>query len=64
MYFYNVKHSLSCLFGGFIPWKKSSGDQLSSNTSSLCDAESLQLEVEGEGPIESGGGRRRHDRGR
>jgi len=29
-------------------WKKSSDDELSSNTSSLCDVESLQLAVERE----------------
>ena len=47
----------------------SSNDELSSNTSSSCDVESLQLAVEGEGSlnlivqsaIESGRGRRRRD---
>ena len=47
----------------------SSDDELSSNTSSSCDVESLQLAVEGEGSlnsivqsaIESGRGRRRRD---
>ena len=46
-----------------------SNDELSSNTSSSCDVESLQLAVEGEGSlnsivqsaIESGRGRRRRD---
>ena len=47
----------------------SSDGELSSNTSSLCDVESLQLAVDGEGSlnsiaqsaIELGPGRRRHD---
>ena len=30
---------------------KSLADELSSNTSSSCDAESLQLALEGEGPF-------------
>ena len=40
----------TCLssFGGFIRWKKSADDELSSNTSSSCDVESLQLAEEGE----------------
>ena len=48
VYFLQNRHSLSHLFGGFIQWKKSSDDELSSNTSSSCDIESLQLAVEGE----------------
>ena len=50
----------------------SSNDELSSNTSSSCDVESLQLAVEGEGSlnsivqsaIDSGRGRRRGRRRR
>ena len=49
LYFLQNRHSMSHLFGGFIQWKKSSDDELSSNTSSSCDVESLQLAVEGEG---------------
>ena len=36
-------------FWRFIQWKMSSNDELSSDTSSSCDAESLQLALEGEG---------------
>ena len=36
------------LFGGFIQWKMSSNDELSSDISSSCDVESLQLAVERE----------------
>ena len=39
---------------GFIQWKMSSDDELSPNTSSSCDVESLQLEVRGEGSLNSG----------
>ena len=39
--------------GGFIQWEMSSDDKLSSNTSSSCDAESLQLGVGGEGSLNS-----------
>ena len=39
--------------GGFIRWKMSSDDELSHNTSSSCDVESLQLEVGGEGSLNS-----------
>ena len=46
LYFLQNRHSLSHLFGGFIQWKKSSDDELSSNTSSSFDVESLQLAVE------------------
>ena len=46
---FRLLHSLSVFFGGFIRWKKSSDDELSSNTSASCDVESLQLAVEGEG---------------
>ena len=49
LYFLQSKHSLSRLFGGLIQWKMSSDDELSSDTSSSCDVESLQLAVEGEG---------------
>ena len=49
----------------------SSNDELSSDTSSSCDVESLQLAVEGEGSFNSivqryrvGRGRRRRDGGR
>ena len=49
VYFLQSYHSLSRLFGGFILWKMSSNDELSSDTSSSCDVESLQLAVEGEG---------------
>ena len=45
----------------------SSNDELSSDTSSSCDVEPLQLALEGEGSfnsIESGRGRRRRDGGR
>ena len=34
-------------------WKKSLDDELSSNTSSSCDVESLQLAEEGEGSFNS-----------
>ena len=34
-------------------WKMSSNDELSSDTSSSCDVESLQLAVEGEGSFNS-----------
>ena len=44
---------MSRLFGGFIQWKMSSNDELSSDTSSSCDIESLQLAVEGEGSFNS-----------
>ena len=43
-------------FGGFIKWKMSSNDEISSDlrdTSSSCDVESLQLAVEGEGSFNS-----------
>ena len=53
VYFLQNRYSLSHLFGGFIQWKKSSDDELSSNTSSSCDIESLQLAVEGEGSFNS-----------
>ena len=39
--------------GGFIQWEMSSDDKLSSNTSSSCDVESLQLGVGGEGSLNS-----------
>ena len=70
VYFLQSHHSLSRLFGGFIQWKMSPNDELSSATSSSCDVESLPLAVEGEGSlksirsfraIESGRGRRRRD---
>ena len=48
VYFLQSYHSLSRFFGGFIQWKMSSNDELSSDTSSSCDVESLQLAVEGE----------------
>ena len=53
VYFLQSWHSLSRLFGGFIQWKMSSNDELSSDTSSSCDAESLQLAVEGKGSFNS-----------
>ena len=59
-------HSQSCLSGGFIQRKKSSDDELSSNTSSSCNVEWLQLPVEGRAffirsfsAIESDRGKRR-----
>ena len=48
VYFSQSWHSVSHLFGGFFQWKLSSNDELSSDTSSSCDVESLQLAVEGE----------------
>ena len=42
---------MSHLFGGFIQWKKSSDDELSSKTSTLCDVELLQLHVVVEGKL-------------
>ena len=48
-----VQPSLRRYFGGFIQWKKSSDDELSSNTSTSCDVELLQLVVEGEGSFNS-----------
>ena len=53
VYFLQSWHSLSRLFGGFIQWKMSSNDELSSDKSSSCDAESLQLAVEVEGSFNS-----------
>ena len=53
VYFLQSSQSLSRLFGGFIQWKISSNDELSSDTSSSCDVESLQLTVEGEGSFKS-----------
>ena len=53
VYLLQSYHSLSHLFGGFIQWKMSSNDELSSDTSSSCDVESLQLAVEGEGSFNS-----------
>ena len=44
------------LFGGFIQWKMSSNDELSSDISSSCDVESLQLAVEREIQEKKGGG--------
>ena len=44
---------MSRLFGCFIQWKMSSNDELSSDISPLCDVESLQLAVEGEGSFNS-----------
>ena len=46
---------MSRLFGDFIQWQMSSNDELSSDTSSSCDVESLQLPVavEGEGSFNS-----------
>ena len=71
VYFLQSYHSLSRLFGGFIQLKMFSNDELSSDTSSSCDVESLQLAVEGKAlliwsfsAIMSGRGRRRHDGGR
>ena len=49
VYFLQRWHSLSRPFGSFIQWKMSSNDELSSDTSSSCDVESVQLAVEGEG---------------
>ena len=43
-----ISYSLSCLFVSFIQCENSSDDELSSNTSSSCDVESLQLAVERE----------------
>ena len=43
----------SRLFRGFIQWKMYSNDELSSDTSSSCDVELLQLAVEGEGSFNS-----------
>ena len=43
-----ISYSLNCPFGGLIQWKKSSDDEFSSNTSSSCDVQSLQLAVEKE----------------
>ena len=53
VYFLQSYHSLSRLFGGFIQLKMFSNDELSSDTSSSCDVESLQLAVEGEGSFNS-----------
>ena len=53
VYFLQSYHSLSRLFGGFIQWKMSSNDELSSDTLSSCDVESLQLAIEGEGSFNS-----------
>ena len=53
VYFLQTYHSLSRFFGGFIQWKMSSNDELSSDTSSSRDVESLQLAVEGEGSFNS-----------
>ena len=53
VYFLQSQHSLSRLFGSFIQWKISSNDELSSDTSSSCDVESLQLAVEEEGSFNS-----------
>ena len=53
VYFLQSYPSLSRVFGGFIQWKMSSNDELSSDTSSSCDVESLQLAVEGEGSFNS-----------
>ena len=53
VYFLQSLHSLNRLFGSFIQWKMSSNDELSSDTSSSCDAELLQLAVEGEGSFNS-----------
>ena len=53
VYFLQSYYSLSRLFGGFIQWKMPSNDELSSDTSSLCDVESLQLAVEGDGSFNS-----------
>ena len=53
VYFLQSWHSLGRLFGDSIQWTMSSNDELSSDTSSLCDVESLQLAVEGEGSFNS-----------
>ena len=46
-----ICYSLSCPVGSFTQWKKSSDDELSSNTSSSCDVESLKLAVERESSV-------------
>ena len=62
VYFLQSYHSLSRLFGGFIKWKMSSNDELSSDTSSSCDVESLQEKAQlvssvGRAPVCCAGGR-------